>query len=75
VVEDRGHWALPLCDQRQPVVLERAALAGPFEGDDAASRIDHRGQHRQKLLNVAVVSAEDDDGRADLALWAKVVGG
>jgi len=66
VVEDRGHGALPLGDQRQPVVLERAALAGSLERDDAAPAFDHRGKHGQEFLDVAVEPAEYDDGRADL---------
>ena len=74
VVEDGAHRLLPLGDHREAEVLECAALARTLEHDDAPARVDHAGDHRQELFDVAVESAEHDDRGADLAVRSQVVG-
>jgi hypothetical protein len=69
MVEHSGHRPLPLGDHRQAMVFQGSALTRSFECDDPVPRVDHRGEHRQELLDIAVESAEDDDGASRRCTW------
>jgi hypothetical protein len=44
------------------MLFQRGALTRSFECDDPVPGVDHRGEHWQELLDIAVESAEDNDG-------------
>ena len=62
MVEHSGHRSLPLGNHRQATLFQGGALTRSFERDDPVPRVDHRGEHRQELLDVAVEAAENDYG-------------
>ena len=61
IIQHRRHRLMPLRGHRQPCFVERATLAGAFEGNDFVACVAQIEKSGSQFFDVAVEATEEDD--------------